>query len=251
MVTSMSNNILTVLLVDDELPILDRLKKMPWEEHGYKIIGECRNGIDALDFYRSSKPHIIITDITMPRLDGIELSKILKEENAEIEIILLTCHSEFEYAKSALIIGVRDYLVKGIYRVEDLFAALGRCRSNILTSKINSENHNTDTMKRFEIKKALEYINCNLDKHIYLNEVADSVELSCNYLGKIFKEEMGEKFSDYITKKRMEKAAHLLISTNEMIYEIAEACGYSNYRYFIQVFIKQYNKTPSQYRRGM
>lgn len=242
---------LNVLLADDEAPILEGLGNLSWEKNGYSIIGACRDGREALILARKERPDIIITDISMPRLDGITLARELKELDRRMEVVILTCHSDFRFAREAIRIGVRDYLVKGIYRESELFASLDRCRNNILASRISNAPDEEMDDRRFEIKSILGYIDRNMSRPVHLADAADFVQLSPNYLGKLFMEEMGARFSDYVTKRKMSHAAELLMTTNEKVYEVGQACGYHNYRSFTQIFLKHYSKTPTQYRRGM
>jgi two-component system response regulator YesN len=243
--------VLRVLLADDEEPILDGLMNLSWEKNGYCVTGACRNGKEALILAKRDKPDIVITDISMPIMDGINLAKALKEYDRSIEIVILTCHSDFLFAKEAIRIGVRDYLVKGIYRESELFASLNRCRTYSLASRIHAKDGEEMTITRLEIKSVLNYIDQNINRPIHLSDAADHVQLSKNYLGKLFKEEMKDKFSDYVTKRKMIRAAELLLTTNEKIYQVGIACGYNNYRSFTLIFLKHFNKTPTQYRRGI
>ena len=114
----------TVLVVDDELPIRQELRLFAWEKHGTEWIGEAENGEEALRLCRSLAPDIVITDITMPVMNGLELFRSLKAELPHVQVILLTCHSDFAYAKEAVKLGAVEYLVKVAMDDRDLEAAL-------------------------------------------------------------------------------------------------------------------------------
>lgn len=124
----MTEPLLSVLLVDDELPLREELRMYPWEEHGFELVGEAENGADALRFCQSCVPDVVITDITMPSMDGLELFRRLKEQYALTKVILLTCHSEFAYAQEAVQLGAVDYLVKVRMRGSDLERALNKAK---------------------------------------------------------------------------------------------------------------------------
>lgn len=105
----------SVVLVDDEALIRNGIERMvAWEEYGFKFVGQAADGELALPIIRENKPDIVITDIKMPFMDGLELSKIIKKELPDTMIIIISGFDEFDYAKQALSIGVNEYLLKPI-----------------------------------------------------------------------------------------------------------------------------------------
>ena len=111
----MATEKIKVFLVEDEVIIRNGVKKsIDWEKEGYDFVGEASDGELAYPLIIKEKPDILITDIRMPFMDGLELSKLVKEKLPDIRIMLLTGYSEFEYAKQAIEIGVEDYLLKPI-----------------------------------------------------------------------------------------------------------------------------------------
>jgi len=106
---------LKVFLVEDEFVVREGIKKnIDWTLHGYEFCGEASDGELAFPMIQKQKPDIVITDIRMPFMDGLELSRLIKKEMPWIEIIILTGHQEFEYAKEGIKIGVAQYLSKPI-----------------------------------------------------------------------------------------------------------------------------------------
>lgn len=106
----------TVLLVDDEKLELEMLLNyVEWERLGFSVIGTAKNGKLGLELADLHQPDLVITDIKMPVMDGIEMSKLLKKSHPEIRIIFLSGYEEFNYAKEALQIGISDYILKPIY----------------------------------------------------------------------------------------------------------------------------------------
>ncbi|PYI54031.1 response regulator [Paenibacillus flagellatus] len=131
----MTRDKLTVLVVDDELPLRQELRLFPWESHGFELAGEAENGEEALRFIRDFSPDIVVTDITMPVMDGLELFRAVKEEQPDIPFILLTCHSEFDYAREAVRLGAADYLIKVMMEPADLERALLKAKDAILRGR--------------------------------------------------------------------------------------------------------------------
>jgi len=117
---------LKIFLVEDEFIVREGIKNnVQWSEHGYEFCGEASDGELAFPMIQKMKPDIVITDIKMPFMDGLELSKLIKKELPNTEIILLTGYQEFEYAKEAIKIGVAEYLSKPINGEELLKAVDG------------------------------------------------------------------------------------------------------------------------------
>ncbi len=104
-----------IMLVEDESIIRENIKKsIEWSKYGYEFCGEASNGEQALEIIEDIMPDVVITDIRMPFMDGIELSRTLKSLYPKMKLLILSGHMEFSYAKEAIGIGVYDYLLKPI-----------------------------------------------------------------------------------------------------------------------------------------
>lgn len=111
---------LKVLLVDDEPLAIEGMKNIiKWEKIGYKICGVAEDGEEAISIIRKTKPDVVVTDIRMPVLDGLELISLVKKRiDSNIKFIILSGYSEFEYAKKAMEFGVKHYLLKPVFEEE-------------------------------------------------------------------------------------------------------------------------------------
>lgn len=106
---------LRIILVDDEFYFREALKiTVHWEQLGFEICGEAKNGKDALEKIEALKPDVALVDINMPIMDGLEFSQVVKERELNIKIVILTGYSEFNYAKEAVHLGVKNYILKPI-----------------------------------------------------------------------------------------------------------------------------------------
>lgn len=136
---------LKVFLVEDESIVRDGLRdNIPWERFGYQFIGEASDGEMALPLIRKLKPDVLITDIKMPFMDGLSLSKIVTQENPAIKIIIISGYDEFEFAQQAIRVGVEQYLLKPITR-NALQKALQEIRE-----KIESEQEQKNYLETFK-----------------------------------------------------------------------------------------------------
>ena len=104
-----------VFLVEDEVIMREGIRQnIDWGAEGFEFVGEASDGELAYPLIQKSKPDILITDIQMPFMDGLELSRLVKQEMPKIKIIILTGYDEFEYAKEGIDIGITEYLLKPI-----------------------------------------------------------------------------------------------------------------------------------------
>lgn len=118
-------NYCKVLIVDDEQLIRQGIKHfMNWEQEGFQIVGEASNGSEALVLIEELRPHIVITDIVMPVMDGEELTRIIKQRYPAIEVIILSSFGEFNYVRSTFQSGVADYILKPKLDMRHLLSVL-------------------------------------------------------------------------------------------------------------------------------
>ncbi|WP_431801222.1 response regulator transcription factor [Halobacillus andaensis] len=114
-----------VLVVDDEMLIRQGvINYIDWEEEGFQIIGEASNGNEALQLIEELRPHLVITDVVMPGMDGIELVRDVKEQYPDIEIVVLSSFEDFEYVRSTFQCGAADYILKPKLNGEELIKTL-------------------------------------------------------------------------------------------------------------------------------
>ena len=122
----------TVLIAEDEMLVRVGIKStVDWEKYGYQLIGEASNGREALEKIEELRPDILLTDIKMPEMDGIQLIREIRERELPTESIILSCYDEFELAQEALRFGASDYILKLTLTQEKLLEALTRVSQKI------------------------------------------------------------------------------------------------------------------------
>ena len=117
----------SILIIDDEPIVKIALRSiLPWEEHGFSICGTASNGLEAMSLIEKHQPDVIITDLKMPEMDGLELIRTLKEKNYPGEILVLSNYEDFDSVRSALLLGAADYLLKIKISPDTLLACLNK-----------------------------------------------------------------------------------------------------------------------------
>ncbi|MFD1175374.1 response regulator [Paenibacillus puldeungensis] len=123
-----------VLLVEDEVFVRESVREIiAWEELGFSVSGEAGNGVEALEMMRRDTPDLVITDIIMPEMDGVELLKQARAEGYESRFVMLTCMSEFEYVRQAMEYGASNYILKLSMSVNSLRDTLRKIRQELLS----------------------------------------------------------------------------------------------------------------------
>lgn len=136
---------MNAVLVDDDIEMLEMLSHLiDWQTYGFSISGKYNNGENALKSIGEEKVDLLVTDITMPAMDGFELARNLRKINPEMNVIFLTCHEDFSYAKEAIQIGADDYLVKYTLTKEKLIESL-----NKMSIKYNKRNNMNEKINRY------------------------------------------------------------------------------------------------------
>ncbi|WP_019909854.1 response regulator transcription factor [Paenibacillus sp. HW567] len=121
-----------VMLVDDDYPVIELLSEsIRWEELGFDLMSTHENGASAWEQAQQEMPDILITDIGMPRMNGLELSARVKELQPGVRIAILSCHNEFQYAQQAMRLNVQDYLLKDALDPENLVQLLLRFKESL------------------------------------------------------------------------------------------------------------------------
>jgi two-component system response regulator YesN len=129
-----------ILIVDDEYLLRQGIKHLvDWEKEGFTIVGEASNGKEALSLIETLKPHIILSDIVMPVMDGLELVKVVKEKYPQIQIVILSGYSDFNYVKGTFKLGVNDYILKPKLNPDEILTLLKNIALNIPNLTISTK----------------------------------------------------------------------------------------------------------------
>lgn len=254
----------SVVIIDDNKIAVEAIEKATdWQSYDCQVVGKAYDGVAGLKLIRELLPQIVIIDIQMPGFNGLDIIKKLKSENRDIQFIIISGYSQFEYAQQAIRYGVSDYLLKPIM-TEEMESALHHVTSNLKErgAKIHSGDMDVLEMQLYEIRSAksqfsamvanaIDYVGKNLSRNITLSDVCTELLVSTGHFSKCFKKETGVGFAAYVTMVKMENARILLRNPQNRVNEVARMVGYHDYAYFFQVFKKQFGYAPSDIKTNL
>lgn len=238
------------LVVDDEPLMRDYLgNNLTQINEDWICEDTASDGIYAIQLLQNKKYDAVITDIKMPAMDGIELSKYIFNNLQDLPIIIVTGYNDFEYARAALKLNVIDYLLKPL-RDEELSAAL------YAISLKDKDSINTPIKQKSESKNTLvsqiqEYLQLHFREGLSLTILADIFNITPSYLSTIFHKEIGEPYSKYLLRMRMETAKALLSNPNSKVQDVAIDVGFSSSKHFGTVFKSYFGMSPGEYKNTM
>lgn len=243
-----------ILIVDDEKVILQSLPHLiDWNSLGFNISGTASDGRAALDFIKENHPDVVITDITMPLISGIELIQRVHEFNTHIKFIISTGYAEFEYAQQAMSLGVSHYLLKPIEESE-LISALNAIYQEIQQNIKTSELVITDLLNDTGNEKKTDHLPSVFSSakyYCYVEIIAEeapavlymsnnrkktsaSIKRAYNYLKKIFDDSKSYAIS------------HIANNNIFTIVPFGNNSGYSNAAEFVKTIKNALSYEPSE-----
>lgn len=237
----------SLIIIDDEERIRRGLRTyIPWKEMGFEVIAEAENGQIALDIIRRIHVDVMLCDIRMPVMDGIQLVEKLRWYGIECKIVFLTAYTDYELMRKAIQLGVRDYVQKPV-ETNELCEIFKR-----LYKELSEANTAVKPMPKYNglMHDVMNYIEENY-AFVQLKDLEDYTGVSRFYISKLFLQETGIHFNDYLRKIKLKKSAELLEHSYKLkVYEVSDAVGYKNYKSFSKAFIMEYGMTPSEYRNA-
>lgn len=250
-----------LLIADDEAEIRHGLGNyFPWNELGFEVDGLAQNGLEALEYIGCHSVDVLLCDVMMPVMTGIEVAEYLHRQKNSPRIVFLSAHRDFDAACRAMEFGVRNYILKPTryQELKDIFTALKETMDREQQAQPEPELQQTEG-PAFPlaggatdpiILRIVRYIEENCSEAT-LEGSALAVRMNPTYVSKYFKQKTGINFSEYLNDVRMQKAAGMLESGDCRTYEISEAVGYQNPKNFTRSFKRRFGKTPREFRQGL
>lgn len=255
-----------IMVIDDEAIVREGVASLvPWEKYQIQVAATAENAIQALEYLRDHEVHLLLADIRLPVMDGLELVRRVREEHPRVDFIMISGYADFEYARQALRYGALDYLLKPLSEVS-LLSAVRKAQEGweqrrfvsrmqgmgVEMDYLPTENHAAYSPTVAQMLSIVDEEIANEEltlkwissERMYLNET---------YLSKLFQKEVGQKFTSYLIQQRMLLAMRLMVRMPDaLIQTIAEDTGFGdNAQYFSIVFKKFTGLTPSEFRRKL
>ena len=246
---------LRVLIVEDE-EIIRRglLATIDWAGMGCRIVGDAPDGKVGLELLRTERPDVVLTDIRMPRMDGIEMAEAARAEGILPQLVFLTSYAEFDYAQQALRLQAADYLLKPVDEAE--LAALmqrlaasgsGTDDAEVRVEGVDWARYLGDASLNPYVRHAMERIRADYREKLSIEALAEEAGVSASYLSRKFKEAAGQTFLELLTRERLQNAIAQLSSGTYRVYEVAEENGFGDYKNFCSVFKKYMKCSPREF----
>ena len=236
-----------VMIADDEIYMLEAMEKLiDWKKMDCELIYKAKNGQELIEQMNINLPDIIIIDIVMPLMTGIEIAKYVYEKNLPTKVIFLSAYTEFEYAREAIQYDVCGYIIKTsvIEMLPDiLLKAIHKLSSEQKHIEKTGNIHSNDILEKVQ-----KYISLHYTEHLTLSQISKHVHANGSYLSRQYKKKTGQNLFDAINKMRLEKAKEY-IRQGQKIYEAAQLVGFDDVSYFSRVFKKYEGCSPREYEK--
>lgn len=250
-----------VLIVDDEPWVLKGIiNTFKWEEYGFEIIADTTDPLLAYETILQEQLDVVMTDIRMPELTGIDLMKLSRGKGIKAEFVIISGAADFHYAQESIRLGCFDYMLKPL-QFKEADALLDRLSQHlelvippkdetVLEREAIVELPGLSLLINDNFKELLDYVNHHFEDELYLRELSHKFYINYTYCCDLFQKATKSTFTDYVIRLRMNRAEQLLKESDLSINEISGVVGYKDYNYFNRAFKKWFGITPTNYRKN-
>lgn len=248
-----------VLIVEDEYIIRKGLVYgFPYEKYDCMVVGEAANGEEGARLIRELQPDIVVTDITMPLRDAFWML----EETIDFaySTLIVSGYDEFANAQKAFRFGVTEFIVKPIDMALYAEALERAIRQREMQKSFEKQIQQQDQLEHIQlleeqaflqedkvVAEMIRYVERHFGERFVFQDVADVIGYSPTALHARFKKYSSYTFNEYVNRYRIQTAVNRILLGDEKVYEIAESCGFSDYKYFNKVFQKYIGMSASEF----
>lgn len=234
---------MNTIIVDDEPKIARGILKLVSERDGFKAVGVFCDAAQALAYIERNPVDVVITDIRMPEISGLDLIRQIRRFNESMHIVILSGYADFAYAQQAIALGVTRYLLKPT-NPEELIGVL----EDIRRSSAEPEPEQPTEINNLVVRNAVRYIQEKYAHPFTLKSMADELYVSPNYLCELFKKHTGKNITEYLSDYRLHQAEKYLQQVACKVSDVSALVGYKDVKYFSTAFKKKYGMSPLEYR---
>ena len=236
-----------LLIADDEDVVRNGITKyIQLHTDRYEKIYGAKNGQEALDFIFRYRPDIMLLDVQMPVMNGIEVMQAAHRGGILPNTIILSGYDEFRYAQQAVRFGAREYMLKPS-RSSDILKKINELADDVFGPE--NEEPPVIIQKNQLVELAKEYMDEHYFENLSLNDIAGKIGISPAYLSSLFSQQAGITLIDYLNEVRIDHACVYLEPNFFKTYEIAYKVGFRDEKYFSKVFRKVMEMSPSEYKK--
>lgn len=245
-----------VVIIDDNKLTADSLAKLAlWREYGCTVERVCYDSLAGKEAIMMIRPEIIISDIQLPGLNGLDIIDMVKPELPWTKVIFISAFDQFKYAQRALRLGAHDYLLKPFSQsafsqsVKSAVEQLQKARRELEDAPPAQEAaEESDLPEKKLAKPIFNYIMQRIDQHITAEEVAAAFFMSTSRLDRFLKAHYGKGFRELRIELRMSMAKSLLVDVRYNVEDVGTKIGYKSYISFYRAFTREYGVSPTEYR---
>jgi two-component system response regulator YesN len=265
-----------LLILDDDTQIREGIRRgVDWKSLGFEEVRSAGDGLSGLEIAREMAPDIVLSDVRMPGMDGLEFLHRVREIFPGIKVALISGYDDFEYLQKAIRYGADGYELKPV-KMRNLFRLIGDLKEKLRRERAPGGGGNPPAAPGGppsaleealpcggveeaggkpgpyspRISRAIDYVRRNLAEDLDTRNLGAYLNIGPNYFSSLFKRETGISFSAFVSRSRLRAAACLLERTDQRIAEIAAHTGFRDSVYFSQVFKKTRGCSPSKYRKN-
>ncbi len=238
-----------VVIVDDEEIIAEGLSKViDWDSLGCQVVATAFDAVDGEEAIRKHNPQMLLTDINMPNVTGLEMLAGLRSEFPKMQVTIISGHSDFSLAQEAMRLGASRYLLKPT-KMDEIYDAI-RSMKEILDKEEpeKEEKEDNNEASHFIVRNALAYIKEHHAEKLTLNQVAEHCYVSQWHLSKLLNGQLKQNFYEILNQTRIERAKELLKDASLRVSDISDMVGYGEAAHFSRVFKKEMGMSANEYR---
>ena len=249
-----------VAIIDDEPIIVRGLSQaIPWADYGCTLAGTAGSGEEGLALIRREQPDIVFSDIAMPGMNGLQMIAAMHSEQPRTKITILTGYRDFDYAQTAIKLGVCRFLLKPT-NMDEIYEAIQFMTGELDRQTPAAQPQATaaetpapapaaeDSAGSFIVRSALDYIEHHYTEKLTLAELAEEMYVSQWHLSKLLNKHTQKSFSELVNERRVEEAKRYLTDVSLRVSDVSELVGFADVAHFSRVFKKYTQMSAHEYR---